>query len=1420
MKNKKFRIKKLNFLLYTVLLLAIIIPFAFASRIIDFEQIQFDSELSTNSSTLSLYTQNTSRLYITNEGLIGIGTITPDSPLTVVGNEITTNAILHLNASDNYNTSVTNVITLDHVLKNPVNSTGGVGVSILFRATDNASQLENIGNISGILYNSTNGSELSALTFSTRGADTESGGGHLIERLRIDGNGNVGIGTATPNATLDVQDVVTLHKGGSGQGHLQFRDSGTINIDSDNNFATNTLIFKADAHENTGGTDIMTLESGGNVGIGTTGPTTTLHLNSTASTELRMDRDSKSSDSGINFYTQGTQEWFIGTGVSALLDSSLYFYDGVSLATRLFIENTTGNVGIGTTSPSSKLDVRSGNITIYDISDDRPTLRFVDSGGSERGTIWIGNGPAEDEDSLYIQGGGEEYIYFKDSDETFMVVGGADGNVGIGTISPAQKLEVAGIILVNDTSTSNKIQMNSPSSTYDTLLSFTETGDAQLDYQIYHSGLSNIFELWSSDIDGAGGNGAIFTIADGSNDVKFSGGISTDGNSAPTSGIITSGNVGIGTTSPGALLHVARSSGFPAANFSGTSNQIRITDTTDGTNYDLDVDSENFNIADVEGGANRLTIGPSGNVTIDSTTLFVDADANNVGIGTAGPVNKVHIEGTDNYIRFTDSADTGTTASDGSRIGLNGFQLFIDNQESSDIVFRTTASERMRIDQSGNVGIGTTTPSATLELQRADNGVDIWINNSGTRGPQIAFFKGTNPNQIGMIGAVGKWLGNSDSNFGIMADGKGNISFFAGGSASEHMRIDSSGSVGIGTTAPGAALHVNSTSNPQFRVDGASDRGGMIWLNSTGNQKVRFGFGPYIYTANTPNDVGLGSEDTGKLNFGTAGDNVRMTIDESGNVGIGTTAPGQKLHVIGSANVSSSMDIGSPATTGTVLDIGDSSTGSERLRVANSEGYADFGTDNGEGQIWVGGSGPHITIDSGGNVGIGDTTPTEAKLVIGSAGAGDVYLTLATSGTTNDAVCWDNSGATLLYDCDSTPADIAEYYESSYDVTPGDLVAFHKNDKDTTKYILKKATSSDQSIVAGIISTNPYQRFGEDVFLVAENPMLLSLVGRVPVKINLEGGPIDVGDLLTLSSIPGEAKKLNSGESGIVIGRALEDFDSTKEINDLIGNQIGLKKAEELRVKAKGQLDEEYKRIAGFKAGMTNEDIDVFYEFLMRELNAGNKAPLAEELPNVLDENKAFEDIKLDENTSNSDKIQELPQKIIALKEKFEITNEDIIKIDVKELNVSFNIIHGVRQYANKLREEAALLESANTPRVLAFLNPSLFAQTTMAPQALQAAKTDVNIFYSGNELKQATINAANDTAVTTSEYLAKDFSFRAGAKGNFSELMSINALTGEVKVKKLTAELLEVKDLVSNNSIPSDIGITKVNGSVIIRLG
>jgi hypothetical protein len=118
-------------------------------------------------------------------------------------------------------------------------------------------------------------------------------------------------------------------------------------------------------------------------------------------------------------------------------------------------------------------------------------------------------------------------------------------------------------------------------------------------------------------------------------------------------------------------------------------------------------------------------------------------------------------------------------------------------------------------------------------------------------------------------------------------------------------------------------------------------------------------------------------------------------------------------------------------------------------------------------------------------------------------------------------------------------ADLAENYASSDTLLAGEVVSIDAS----SNHSVKRSSGQYQSDVLGVVSTAP----GFVAGAFTENSYPIALVGRVPVKISTENGPVKEGDFLTSSSIPGYAMKATL--SGRVIGKALERFVEDTAVN-------------------------------------------------------------------------------------------------------------------------------------------------------------------------------------------------------------------------------------------------------------------------------
>jgi hypothetical protein len=121
-------------------------------------------------------------------------------------------------------------------------------------------------------------------------------------------------------------------------------------------------------------------------------------------------------------------------------------------------------------------------------------------------------------------------------------------------------------------------------------------------------------------------------------------------------------------------------------------------------------------------------------------------------------------------------------------------------------------------------------------------------------------------------------------------------------------------------------------------------------------------------------------------------------------------------------------------------------------------------------------------------------------------------------------------------------SDLAELYPIAngmhdYDIDPGTLLSIATSSK------VLPTTSTYQENMIGVVSTNPGQTLGANDG--RDDFVKISLTGRVPVKISLEGGPVREGDQLTSSSIPGYAMRARIPNKRTA-GMALESFDGTQ----------------------------------------------------------------------------------------------------------------------------------------------------------------------------------------------------------------------------------------------------------------------------------
>ena len=474
---------------------------------------------------------------------------------------------------------------------------------------------------------------------------------------------------------------------------------------------------------------------------------------------------------------------------------------------------------------------------------------------------------------------------------------------------------------------------------------------------------------------------------------------------AQTNTFPSSGNVGIGTTTPGALLHIHNNS-IPV---------FRLSNST----YSSELKQDSY-VTTVEASSIfSLKWGNSGN---RSEMYFDHLQVGKFHLSTYGAfVNGwggFKVAHNEKFGFYTHGSTNSYLAIGSVRTDNNNWGLTFSSKNAG------TDIEAMRITNTGNVGIGTTNPGAPLEVYKSNSGAlggQIVLNNTGVaQGDQTA------------LSFASGGVANSRAQIQSTVEGApyyGTLEFITGmkgtpASWTEKMRITGAGKVGIGTTNPSTDVELNKTNNSGYtvlQIKNPSTASGILGAqltlaNSSSTGSVfKTGTGYTTYKSVVATDLGLYNSiagnisilndyGSGNINFTAGGASAaQITLLPSGKVGIGTTNPQYGNLQIASNAGDYNATMPAPVavrvnTAGVGFVI--ANTGTEYtdfasgtiLKGMRGHGSVPFTISN-DGEIYFSPNGSEVMRLKSGNVGIGTASPSEKLAVNGNIVSKKVRVT-------------------------------------------------------------------------------------------------------------------------------------------------------------------------------------------------------------------------------------------------------------------------------------------------------------------------------------------------------------------------------------------------------------------------------------------
>lgn len=442
--------------------------------------------------------------------------------------------------------------------------------------------------------------------------------------------------------------------------------------------------------------------------------------------------------------------------------------------------------------------------------------------------------------------------------------------------------------------------------------------------------------------------------------------------------IDSSGNVGIGTTSPDTTLHIADSS--------SASTTFRISAQSNDANYAYIRHTDNTV------NTSRLDFGTTYGYSTEVTAMSIFNG--NVGIGTTNPSAKLNVSGggievdnngitklTLNSISsfptvIVQAEQSGAASPPMGQLrwdrnpGATGMQLnylngYTENSlrlDGSNFRVINNGSERMRIDSSGNVGIGTTSPAVNFQVGNGttDTTSRFYFNdNTYTQINGYGLYMSRNSSYIRPTTDNTKilYIGANTRQWNVLSIDASTTTFNTNGS--ENMRITATGNVGIGTGANvDEKLHIQGSvdnDDVALKIENTFDdnssstppSAAVVFSTASNNGHIRVFGAPADTAANHRMDIGA-TASTSYLTFSPS-NTEKMRITSGGNVGIGTTNPAAKLHAYSSgkaAIIRSTQNIGLEVQgggNGTDIAIFKNTSGTERFSLSSGGSMFNLG---------------------------------------------------------------------------------------------------------------------------------------------------------------------------------------------------------------------------------------------------------------------------------------------------------------------------------------------------------------------------------------------------------------------------------------------------------------------------------------------